>query len=131
MKRSIFTRYVKAYCEDLASKPNPYACVHYHGCVITHNDVVIASGVNVNLKNGFTRLYNDKKGFHAEAVALMRASQRNHRLLHECELWVCRIMNGRKRLSRPCPMCERIIKSFGIKVVHYTNEDGNWETEVL
>ena len=94
-------------CEDLATKQNPFAHKQRHACVLTYNNAVISSGINVNLKNDFTRVYNDLKGLHAESVAIMRAIGRHHNILHKCELWVCR--RGKAScFSRPCPMCSKI-----------------------
>ena len=130
MNRSVFERYVQEFCEDLATKQNTFAHKQKHACVLTYNNSVISSGINVNLKNDFTRVYNDLKGLHAESVAIMRAIGRHHNILHKCELWVCR--RGKTScFSRPCPMCSKIIKTFGIKIVHYTLEDGRWTTEIF
>ena len=128
MNRNTFERYVQEFCEDLTKKQNSFAHKQRHACVITYDDVIISSGVNVNLKNDFTRRYNDLKGLHAESVAIMRAIPRHHNILHKCELWVCRT-NKFNKFSKPCQMCTKIIKTFGIKIIHYTLDDGTWITE--
>ena len=84
MNRNTFERYVQEFCEDLTKKQNSFAHKQRHACVITYDDVIISSGVNVNLKNDFTRRYNDLKGLHAESVAIMRAIPRHHYILHKC-----------------------------------------------
>lgn len=129
MKKSTFINYVTEYCNDLARKENKYKykrCLH--ACVLTYNDVIISSGVNSKLFNDFTKQYNDLKALHAEPVAIMRAMKHHSKIIHKCDLWVCRNNDISKR-SRPCPMCMRIIKNFGIKRIHYTDETGNWVSE--
>lgn len=127
MKKTTFETYVKEYCEDLAGKEyshNYPRCKH--ACVLTYNNAIISSGVNVNLKNDFTKPYNDLKSLHAESVAIMRAMKRHAKIIHKCDLWVCR-NNKVSKESKPCSMCQKIIKSFNIKKVHYTDVNGDWQ----
>lgn len=130
MREETFEKYVKEYCEDLAlsnkSKHEYHRCKH--SCVLTYKDVIISSGVNVNLKNDFTKSYNNLKALHAEPLAIMRAMRNHSKIIHKCDLWVCR-NNQVGKNSRPCPMCQKIIKSFGIHKVHYTDANGNWIKE--
>lgn len=133
MNRHTFESYIQEYCTDLALKHNSYSHKQKHACILTYNNAIIATGINVNLKHDFTNRYNSLKCLHAEAVTIMRALQKHHRILHKCELWVCRIEKSGKAnmLSKPCPMCLNIIKTFRIPIIHYTNDDGNWITETL
>lgn len=130
MNRNTFERYIQEYCEDLAHKQNNYSHKQHHACVITYNNAIISSGININLKNDFTRVYNDLKAMHSEAVAIMRAIPRHFNILHKSELWVCRV-NKHLLNSKPCPMCNRIIKTFHIPIIHYTDESGIWTTETI
>lgn len=131
MKRSTFEQYIKEYCEDLALKENSHQYKRCrHACVLTYNDTIISSGVNSRLFNDFTKQYNDLKALHAEPVAIMRAMKHHSKIIHKCELWVCR-NNAVSKESRPCPMCQKIIKSFGIKRIHYTRAVGDWVEEML
>lgn len=128
MNRNTFEKYVKEFCEDLAIKDNKFEYSRCrHSAVLTYNNVIISSGVNLNLANDFTRPFDRMKCLHAEAAAIMRAMRRHSRIIHKCELWVCR-NNPISKSSKPCEMCQNIIKSFGIKKVHYTTEDGTWAT---
>lgn len=130
MNRNTFERYIQELCEDLALKHNSYAHRQRHACVLTYNNAIIATGININLKNDFTRVYNDLKCLHAEAVAIMRAIPKHHNILHKSELWVCR--KGKlNSYSKPCLMCQKIIRTFNIPIIHYTDEVGNWITESL
>lgn len=129
MKKSTFENYVKEYCQDLALKDNNYKYNRCrHSCVLTYNNVIISSGVNYKLFNDFTKPFDDLKALHAEPVAIMRAMRRHSKVIYKCDLWVCR-NNQESKNSRPCPMCQKIIKSFGIKTIHYTDKDNNWVTE--
>lgn len=130
MNRRVFESYVQEFCEDLVKKNNNFSHRQKHACVLTYNNVIIASGINVNLKHDFTKRYNDLKGIHAESLAIMRATLKHYSLLHRCELWVCR-NNRYSKYSRPCPMCMKIIKTFRIKVIHYTDNEGKWVKELL
>ena len=130
MNSNTFERYVQEFCEDLAHKQNYFAHRQRHACVLTYDNVIISSGINVNLKNDFTKRYNNLKALHAEAVAIMRAIQKHYHVLSRCELWVCRI-NKINKYSHPCPMCMKIIKTFGISIIHYTDDNGVWITEHL
>lgn len=131
MKRSTFEQYVTEYCEDLAVKENAHQYKRCrHACVLTYNDAIISSGVNSKLFNDFTKQYNDLKALHAEPVAIMRAMKHHSKIIHKCELWVCR-NNEISKESRPCPMCMRIIKNFRIKRIHYTTGSGEWKEETL
>lgn len=127
MNSHTFEEYVKEYCNDLALKEKKHdyhRCKH--ACVLTYNNAIISTGVNVNLKNDFTKPYNDLKALHAEAIAIMRAMKHHSKIIHKCDLWVCR-NNKISKNSKPCPMCQKIIKSFGIKTVHYTDQNGEWK----
>ena len=129
MNRLTFERYVEEYCEDLAQKEIPHKYKRCkHACVLTYNNVIISSGTNMDMKHDFTKQYNSLKTLHAEAVAIMRAMKHHSKIIHKCDLWVCR-NNQIAKISKPCPMCQKIIKSFGIKKIHYTNEKNEWIEE--
>lgn len=128
MNKLTFEKYVTEFCEDLAMKANTHRCKH--ACVLTYNNVIISSGINVNFKNDFTKKYNELKALHAEPAAIMRAMKHHSRIIHKCDLWVCR-NNECAKNSKPCPMCMKIIKQFQIKTIHYTDETGNWLKETV
>lgn len=87
----------------------------------------MSEACNIALRNDFTKKYDTLKSLHAEAAVIMRAlKHHNNKIINKCELWVCR-SNKNTCISRPCPMCERIIKAFGIKKVHYTDKEGEWK----
>lgn len=129
MKKNTFENYVKEYCWDLAAKGDKHGYKRCrHACVLTYGNVIVSSGVNVNLHNDFTKSFNDLKTLHAEPAAILRAMRHHSKIIHKCDLWVCR-NNVIGTNSHPCKMCMRIIKSFGIKKIHYTNSNGEWANE--
>ena len=131
MKRSTFENYVIERCMDLAQKPNPHSYDRCrHACLLTYKDAILAEGVNSNCKHDFMFKYDLNKAVHAEAIAIFRALKHHSRVIHKCELWVCR-NNENAHQSRPCDVCQKIIKQFGIKTIHYTDVDGNWCEEEL
>ncbi|MCQ2210827.1 MAG: deaminase [Paludibacteraceae bacterium] len=99
----------------------------HHGCVIVKNGRIISRGCNIDYDNDFLKKFNPYKHIHAEACAVMRA---NYPLKHlkDSTMYVCRVgLDGNLMNSRPCPMCQKIIKAFNIKKVKYSKQDGTWE----
>ena len=97
MNKNTFEKYVKEFVEDLAIKDNPHQYSRCkHACVLTYNNVIISSGTNINLKNDFTKCYNDLKALHAEPVAIMRAMKHHSRIIHKCvKFFMCHIISYR------------------------------------
>jgi tRNA(Arg) A34 adenosine deaminase TadA len=124
-----FDVYIKQRCKELALKSNYKT---KHGCIIVYKNIILAETFNINMPNVFTDRYsNNLKPLHAEALAIMRCFKKHHRILHKAELYVCRINNeGKLLISKPCEMCETIIKAFKIKTINYTTNDGKWVKEV-
>lgn len=108
------------------------------GCVVVNKGQVISSGHNSNTKTHPLQKKLDKKRFdvestgkvHAETSALLPLIN-NHTDLLKAEIYVSRkLKNGTIAMSRPCPSCMALIKSCGIKAVHYTTVDG-YATETI
>jgi deoxycytidylate deaminase len=101
-----------------------------HGAVISYNGHIIGSGYNVNLEHNTVRQFDEYKTLHAEMVAIFRV--KNKRLLKRSELFVCRLDRfGNALNSKPCRVCRKVMKSFGVSTVHYTTDAGTWETEII
>lgn len=131
MNKNTFENYVKEYCHDLSEKQNRYAHKRSkHAAVLTYDNVIISSGVNMNVFNDFTKTFNPLKCMHAEAVAILRALKHHSKIIHKCDIWVCR-NNANNKSSKPCPMCQKILKSFKIKTIHYTDQSGVWQSTNL
>lgn len=120
-----FEEYVKNRCKELALKSTFKV---KHGCIIVYNNAIISEACNINDLNPFTDMYSKHlKPLHAEALAVMRSYRKHHHILHKAELYVCRVLpSGEFAMSKPCSMCETIIKSFKIFKINYTNELGQW-----
>lgn len=123
-----FEEYVEQRCKEIALR-STYKVKH--GCIITYSNAIIAEACNINDLNPFTDIYSNKvKPLHAEALAIMRSYRKHYKILHNAEVYVCRVLpNGELSMSRPCSMCETILKSFKIYQVNYTNAYGNWVKE--
>lgn len=127
MRKDVFEQYIKNYCKDLSAKRSPFDYSRCrHAAVITYNNVIIASGVNVDLHHDFVKVFDENQTLHAEQVAILRAMKHHYKIIDKCDLWVAR-NNKVSHLSKPCPTCQKIIKAFGISKVHYTDEHGEWK----
>ena len=59
---------------------------------------------------------------HAEVQCLVNAKQRN---LNGSRIFVYReFRDGLRAIARPCPICMKAIKHFGIRDIYYTTNDG-------
>lgn len=62
---------------------------------------------------------------HAEVSCLLPLLGNKDIKWRDCELYVYReYKKGGLAMSRPCPSCQKLIKDLGIRIVHYTTDDG-------
>ena len=62
---------------------------------------------------------------HAEVSCLLPLLGNKDIKWRDCELYVYREhKKGGLAMSRPCPSCQKLIKDLGIRIVHYTTDDG-------
>lgn len=95
---------------------------HRVGAVIVKGGAVLSTGFN---QLRYTKQFR-KPTLHAEADAILKLlkDHRQH-LLVGSEIFVQRFTRGgRSGLARPCPDCYSLIRSVGIKAIHYTNDEG-------
>jgi dCMP deaminase len=90
-----------------------------HGAVVVRSGRVLAVGVN-RFRNHPSQIethrIKEDCSIHAEVDALNRCDPRG------ATLYVARINNrGEHRMSRPCPLCARVIKEAGIKKIVWSN----------
>ena len=85
-------------------------------------------GVNSHLKNTakYTKRYKNSKDTyherHAEVDLILRSKGEHERI------YVARFLkDGTPTMARPCIHCQNFLRHSGVKVVRYTNWDGNWE----
>lgn len=108
------------------------------GCVITYKNRVISSGFNCCKTHPLQKKYNKYRfptdntphTLHAEIYALAP--------LVDCDIDWSRVevyiyrshKDGSLGLARPCKSCMALIKTLGIKKIHYTTENG-YATEYI
>ena len=62
---------------------------------------------------------------HAEVSCLLPLLGNKDIKWRDCELYVYReYKKGGLAMSRPCQSCQKLIKELGIRIVHYTTDDG-------
>lgn len=112
------------------------------GCVVVYNGYVVSSGVNSEKSAPVQKRYNRYRHFnncethkpvnhaiHAECDALKKipypvAQQLDWR---KVKVYVYRICPGHaseRGLARSCPACMEYIRSFGIRDIYYSTNDG-------
>lgn len=100
---------------------------NYHlAAILIRNGKPIKIGENTDKTHPkFKRQYDDGQWaahMHAEMNVLRFARPGD-------ELEVLRVTKNGKdfTMAKPCELCQKAIKEFGIKKVRYTNWDGRWE----
>lgn len=116
----------------LAKEASKYSDHHSHklGSVILLKNKPIAVGTNERYKtHPIMKKYSSLKTIHAELSAIL--SVKNKQSLEGATMVVYRQKkNGTTALSRPCNICEQILKSFKFGKIIYTTENG-YNVEVL
>ena len=94
--------------------------VQVGACLVDPKGRVVSWGWNHSGFDGF--------GMHAEDHCISRASRRR---VEGSTIYVAskRLRNAKVVSSRPCPDCEELIRSMGIKLVWWRNGDGRWYAE--
>lgn len=103
---------------------------HYKiGCVIVNKHKIISSGFNsetkchrlqAQLNLNHYKMHSPGK-LHAETSALLPIRDRD---LSRASIYIYReLKDGTKALAKPCPCCEKLLRSYGIKHIYYTGND--------
>lgn len=98
------------------------ASLHYRykvGAVVAMGNRIVSVGINQQKTH--TKSPSRFKTIHAETHALLRAGHR------ACggTIYVVRILaNGSFGISRPCPDCEALLRSAGIRRMVYIDREG-------
>lgn len=99
-------------------------------CILTRGGAVVSVGFNSITKNSFVDYLADScdgycKPFvnqHSEMAAILKA--RNKIDLRGCKAYVVRMKpSGGMGMARPCHLCQRALKSYGIKRATYSISD--------
>lgn len=102
------------------------------GCVVAEGNRIISSGFNSMRSHPIQKIL-DKERFdadtphrlHAESMALIPLMSKNNINWKKCSIYVYRkLKNGQLGMCRPCPSCEKLIRSLGIRRVCYTTSNG-------
>jgi deoxycytidylate deaminase len=102
---------------------------HKLGAVIVRGGRVLSTGYN---EIRYSRFIGETT-VHAEEAAIVKLlSRRALGQLQNSEIYVSRVCpSGLAGLALPCPRCMELIRSVGIKRVHYTTDNGKTETVKL
>lgn len=113
----------KAMKEALKSKHTQ----HKMGAVIVKGHRILSTGFNQIRPSKILKT----ETLHAEASAILKLLKEDR--LHDlsgAEIYVTRFTKGGQvGLARPCPACNSLIHSVGIRSIHYTTDQGT--TEVI
>lgn len=99
-----------------------------HCAIIHRKSIILAIGVNKkSLTHPLSQMQTFNIGRHAELDAIIKV---RHRDLTKCEITVVRVDNIHHKpvMSKPCDNCMELLAGFGIKVVHYSDEQGKCKT---
>jgi deoxycytidylate deaminase len=110
---------------DKQAKKSPFP-KHKLGAVIVKGGRVLSTGYNEVRYSKYTRYST----VHAEEAAIIKLlDKRKLTQLVGADLFVTRICpSGNPGLARPCDRCMGLIKSVGIKHIHYSTSIGTTET---
>ena len=98
------------------------------GCVVVNKHRIISSGANSSTKCHKVQAELDKARFgidspgkiHAETACLLPLIK-NGVNLSDATIFVYReLKDGTPAMARPCPSCEKLIRSCGIKRMYYS-----------
>tara|TARA_B110001454_G_C12363754_1_gene285388 strand:+ start:135 stop:530 length:396 start_codon:yes stop_codon:yes gene_type:complete len=97
-----------------------------HGAVLVKGSSVINVSPNKNGFNRFGAKFRKKKWgqatLHAELGSVLNIEKKN---TEGSIVYVVRVnKKGSTRLSKPCPMCESVMKYCGVKKVVYSTDAG-------
>lgn len=114
-----------------------------HAAVIVGGGKVLSTGVNRWVTNSAVEHYTNRiRGprdytlvMHAEMDAVFKARAKTD--LTGCKIYVARRRkdqpSGRKKndqglpgVSRPCPICEEVLRSYGIRRAYYTMDETHY-----
>jgi tRNA(Arg) A34 adenosine deaminase TadA len=109
--------YENEHKEDLLSS---------HAAIIVSGGRVLSVACNKPKQNKFIlkHAHHDACNMHAECAAILKV--KNKESLRGSSMFVVRIRKDSDKagMSRPCEMCQSVIKLYGIKKVYYSGHNG-------
>ena len=102
---------------------------HKLGAVVVKSGNVLSTGFNSLRPSGLLKTNT----LHAEAAAILKVLKEGRLAsLSGAEIYVSRFTRGgRVGLARPCVQCLELIRSCGIRRMHYTTDEGTTVTEKI
>lgn len=109
------------------------------GCVAVYKHRIVSSGCNSIKTDTLQKKYNiyrfseeSKHCQHAELACLKPLMARKDIDFKNVELYVYReYKNGDLGMCRPCPSCLALIRSLGVRHIHYTGDQSYIYEELL
>jgi deoxycytidylate deaminase len=96
-------------------------------CIVLKKTILSIGHNYLTKTHPMIRKYDPYKTLHAELDAIIKV--KNKEQLRGATIYIYREdRQGKKALAKPCPVCQKIIKAFGIKKMEYTTING-WYSE--
>lgn len=93
---------------------------HHHGAVIVRKNKVL--GVGFNKDKTHPQSSHPFYGIHAEFSAILNTKTT---IPKKCDIYIYRERkDGSIANSKPCEWCERLLRTYNIKNIYYTTENG-------
>jgi deoxycytidylate deaminase len=109
------------------AKSNP-TDLNKMAAIITKRNKVLGKGLNSRRSHPLQKVFSKsdvKIALHAEISAIIDALRNNEEEeLKGATIFVARVLkNGSRAKAKPCEICERAIKAYGIQAVHWTEHE--------
>lgn len=106
------------------AKANP-TDLYRMAAIIAKKNRILGQGMNSRKTHPLQYAFSQshlKIALHAEVSAIIDALRNNDKEeLKGATIYVARVLkNGSRAKAKPCPICERAIKAYGIEAVHWT-----------
>lgn len=100
-----------------------------HGCAIFKGKTLISFGCNNSDKTHPKAIMYKYQYLHAETAAMIGVSDDD---LKGSTVYVARVNpSGQVRMSKPCPICEGLMRKHGIRKVVFTTSNGEFGRMIL
>lgn len=109
------------------AKTNP-TDLNRMAAIIVKRNKVLGKGMNSRRSHPLQKLFSKsdvKIALHAEISAIIDALRNNEEEdLKGATIFVARVLkNGSRAIAKPCPICEKAIKAYGITGMYWTEHE--------
>jgi deoxycytidylate deaminase len=105
--------------------------ISFHCALIYVGGSLVSTGFNKEKANSFMMAFAHHEfvqSVHAECDAILRVRKKID--LTGSRIYVAKLgRNGNVGNSKPCPMCELVLRRYGIKRVYFTLDEDSYESE--